>query len=93
MDRINRIRNKDIGDNAVDAQGGETMERSMMRPPGFPFVPFLFPMGVALFLLGVSAWYSYMNWKELEAIRQVEASRAPRAEMPSGRGDFRGSGI
>ncbi len=42
----------------------------MMRPPGFPFVPFLFPMGVVLGLLGLMAWLQYRSYRELRTIEQ-----------------------
>ncbi len=50
------------------------MQRERMRPPGFPFFPFVFPLGVFLALAGLTAWFSYLSWKELEAIRRAEES-------------------
>ncbi len=55
------------------------MHRGMMRPPGFPFFPFVFPLGVFLSLLGVTAWYSYLSWRELDAIRRAEESGRTRS--------------
>jgi len=49
--------------------------RSIMRPPGFPLIPFLFPMGLFLSLAVLTAISSYLSWKELEAIRRLEESR------------------
>ncbi len=49
-----------------------------MRPPGFPLIPFLFPLGVFLSLLGLTAWYSYLSYKELDAIRRAEESGTSR---------------
>ncbi len=46
--------------------------RMMRKPPAFPFIPFLFPLGLFLTLLGLTAWFSYMSWRELEAIREAE---------------------
>lgn len=54
---------------------GDKMRRGMMRPPGFPLIPFLFPMGVFLGLLGLTAWFSYLSYRELDAIRRAEESR------------------
>lgn len=48
------------------------MRRGMMRVPGWPLIPFLFPMGVGLSLLALTAWFSYMNYRELDAIRRAE---------------------
>ncbi len=45
-----------------------------MRPPGFPFFPLVFPMGVFLSLIGLTTWFSYLNYKELDAIRRAEES-------------------
>ncbi len=55
------------------------MHRGMMKPPGFPFFPFLFPIGIALSLLGLTAYSSYQSWRELHAIRQVEESARTRS--------------
>ncbi|MBI2953810.1 MAG: hypothetical protein HYY30_05815 [Chloroflexi bacterium] len=48
--------------------------RGMKRPPGFPIFPFLFPLGMFLALMGLTAWFSFLSWKELEAIRRAEES-------------------
>ncbi len=53
-------------------QREEMMRR---RPPGFPLIPLLFPLGVFLTLMGMTAWFSYQNWLELDAIRRAEESR------------------
>ncbi len=45
-----------------------------MRPPGFPMIPFLFPMGLFMSFIGLSTWFSYRSWQELAAIRRVEES-------------------
>ncbi len=52
----------------------------MMRPPGFPLIPFLFPLGVFLSLLGLTAWYSYLSYRELDAIRRAEESGRARPQ-------------
>lgn len=50
----------------------------MMRPPGFPLIPFLFPIGVVLSLIGATAWFSYLSYRELDAIRRAEESHHTR---------------
>ncbi|MHB0869270.1 MAG: hypothetical protein ACYC66_12025 [Chloroflexota bacterium] len=51
------------------------MHRGMMKLPGFPLIPFLFPIGLFMSLIGMTAWFSYLNYRELDAIRRVEESR------------------
>ncbi len=46
------------------------MRWGMMRPPGFPFVPFLFPIGMVLSLLGLMVWLQYRSYRELRTIEQ-----------------------
>lgn len=49
----------------------------MTRIPLFPFIPLFFPIGVFLSLLGLIAWFSYLSYKELAALRHEEM-RGPR---------------
>ncbi len=49
-----------------------------MRPPLFPLIPFLFPMGLFFGLLGLTTWLSYLSYRELEAIRRAEETRPSR---------------
>ena len=55
---------------------GDKVHRGMMRmrPPGFPLIPLLFPLGVFLSLMGLTTWYSYLSYRELDAIRRAEES-------------------
>ncbi len=46
------------------------MERMETRIPGFPLVPFLFPIGFLVALLAVTAWLQYNIWQELGALRR-----------------------
>jgi len=39
----------------------------------FPLIPFLFPMGLFLTLMGLMAWFQYRSWQELTAIRHEAA--------------------
>ncbi len=48
------------------------MERGTRRIPLFPIIPFVFPLAFGLTMLCLTAWFSYKNWKELTAIREVE---------------------
>ncbi len=57
------------------------MRRAMMRrmrPPLFPLVPFLFPMGLFFGLFGLTTWFSYRSYRELEAIRRAEETHTTR---------------
>ncbi len=59
------------------------MHRGTMRLPRFPIFPLLFPLlfplSVFLSLLGLTAWFSYRSYKELEALRRAEESRSTRS--------------
>jgi hypothetical protein len=52
---------------------GQEMQRAIMhRIPGYPVFPFVFPLGMLLALLALTTWFSYLSWKELDAIRKLE---------------------
>ncbi len=42
------------------------MGRMGGRPPGFPLIPFFFPIGMAMGLLALTALFQYRIWRELE---------------------------
>ena len=39
------------------------------RTPEFPLMSLLLPFGLFFVLIGLSTWVSYMNYRELEAMR------------------------
>jgi len=51
-----------------------TRFRMMMRPPGWPLVPFLFPMGLMFGLLGFMAYLQYRSYCELKNISEQRAT-------------------
>ena len=56
------------------------MFRTEMRPPGFPFVPFVFPMAFAMSLLGLMA---YLQYRTLREIRGMADQRGGQSGYPS----------
>ncbi|MBI2865730.1 MAG: hypothetical protein HYX94_14375 [Chloroflexi bacterium] len=46
------------------------MERMETRIPGFPLVPFLFPIGLMMALLGALVWLAYSIRQELGTLRR-----------------------
>ncbi|HEX2987419.1 MAG TPA: hypothetical protein VHS06_04530 [Chloroflexota bacterium] len=49
-----------------------------MRPPGFPWFPFLFPMGLFMLMMGITTWFTYQSWHELDEIRRTGVSGSHR---------------
>ncbi len=48
------------------------MRSMQMRPPGFPVVPFLFPMGLMMTLLLTVLWLQYRTWRRLNQVHPVD---------------------
>jgi hypothetical protein len=44
----------------------------MMRPPGFPVMPFVFPVGLTCALMAATA---YLRYRTLEALREQSMGR------------------